>query len=98
MIFTTVNVAQEISETIEVDGGYEVGSQLSHGAAGTESFEVRALDGSIYRVCVVPIPAQISTDFKPEVAATPTGPGFKLSVGTRVRSGAAGATYGQFGI
>jgi hypothetical protein len=46
-----------------------VGAELSHGTAGTESFEVLASDGQVYRVCVVPIPTERSSEFTEKAQA-----------------------------
>jgi hypothetical protein len=94
---TTISVAQRIGQDIERAGALDVGAQLSHGSAGTESFEVQATDGKVYRVCVVPIPSNRSSEFRPDAEATQAGPKFKLSVGMRVRSGLQGPTYFRSG-
>jgi hypothetical protein len=67
MKHTTISVAQHIGQVIERAGNLEVGAELSHGSVGTESFEIQAPDGKVYRVCVVPVPAHRSSEFKPDV-------------------------------
>jgi hypothetical protein len=81
MQFSTVTVAQHVSRVIEEVGDLQVGAQLSHGSVGTESFEVQAPSGQVFRVCVVPIPVHLSSEFKPETTETQAPAAPALSVG-----------------